>query len=465
MSLKDKLNEVSIRWRRASVELRPSALPDALVILSEKLEQAGQENIPDINVFAADIHDRFSREYTPFLTTREIKTIARHLFTDTESGMFVSSTKILDFVLDRVENRSSTSLLRALTQAYFFGFNHTDKNEDCKKLTKVLQKCPENFTPDLLRHAQSNQFIGEEGPNQLAEIIMSSNENAVKQLAKLGFKGGLSTSAFVEVAFEEACEMVARSWSDEASFHKLLDWNAGYDQGKDILALAFPKKVKQLAHGLLFPWRSSNREPSSELQARIRNLFLTVLGDPRIEKNKWRGVDEDDRQVFIRWMNAASMRQFFDIVSETMNSPNERRMWQSRRRFWTAYLGDAQEAWVVFGAKSAQLAEWQARETGDDSFLQFAQFSTPGALSTHAVLLLRIGDLTIAEWNHVGKCRMWLSRRGTAPVLYHKEYEVFALRNNEDWETAHYGDEQYIWQRKVARQIQEYTGVSRFQID
>lgn len=449
---------------------KASALPAAISKLSEKLENAGQIAVSNFDDFAADIHARAAGRGPASFSGRELRTIGRHLFTPTELGTFASNRELVDLVVDRAASRPSPPLMRALTQAYFFGYGSA--GHELQMLADVLVACPDHVTPDLLRFARSNGLMtGVARPTNLARLIMASSEAPNEQLQQFRFVGGLERSSFVEEAFGAACEMVSEGEPNETLLHRLLDWavpvgheRAAEDRGQDVLVQAFPAKVGGLARGLLAPWRSSASKPSAELEARIRNLFLAALGDPRFKKNiGWNRVDDLDRQVFIQWMNAASVRQFFDIVTETMSTDDERRMWRYRRKFWTAYLDDVQDAWVVFGPEGARLARRRAVETGDESFRKFARFSTSGAQSSHAALLLKIGDLVVAEWSHSGKCRMWVSSGRAIPELYESEYAVHALREGE-WETSHHGNEHYSWQFKVASKIRAHTGVSKRQI-
>jgi hypothetical protein len=77
------------------------------------------------------------------------------------------------------------------------------------------------------------------------------------------------------------------------------------------------------------------------------------------------------------------------------------------------------------------------------------------------VLLMRIGDLVIAEFNHNGKCRFWKASHKNAPTLIHEEYSDPTLRVeapacNEAF--SHGGSPNYTWQRKFRDFIDKHTG-------
>lgn len=142
-----------------------------------------------------------------------------------------------------------------------------------------------------------------------------------------------------------------------------------------------------------------------------------------------------------------------------MKAPDEKRMWRYRRKFWSAYLPHITDAWVAFGSQGEHLARETARRTEDNNFKRFGLLH--GAVAgTHAVLIMTIGDLTIAEWSHSGKCRMWLRGHPNAPKLYASHYRAEDLRWSEWWEASHTGNEAYGWQGKFAEKIRRETGVS-----
>jgi hypothetical protein len=51
------------------------------------------------------------------------------------------------------------------------------------------------------------------------------------------------------------------------------------------------------------------------------------------------------------------------------------------------------------------------------------------ALTNQSVLLMRLGDLVIAEWSHSGAMRFWKSGSKDAPEFHLKEYNASDLRN------------------------------------
>jgi hypothetical protein len=73
----------------------------------------------------------------------------------------------------------------------------------------------------------------------------------------------------------------------------------------------------------------------------------------------------------LRWLTRTSVYQFLDIVGRTA----DRYMWQYRRAFWTSYLeaGHIDEAWVVFGANGAPIAERAMRLDNSEKTIAFGK--------------------------------------------------------------------------------------------
>jgi hypothetical protein len=266
---------------------------------------------------------------------------------------------------------------------------------------------------------------------------------------------GLARSAFVN-----ACSYVRdTAASRPAAIDTLMDWathDGDPEQGR--IRLRYPDMVGSIVNALLLPWLS--QAPDKDIERKVRNFVIAAIGDPRfaISSAQWSDVDRSAREVLIGWLTRASVVQFFEIVSQTMSKPDEKRMWKYRRKFWSAYLPHISNAWVAFGVEGEHLARQMAARTQDSSFKQFGRLNG-SAQSTHAVLIVTIGDLVIAEWSHSGKCRMWPRGHPQAPRPYQPDYNAYDLRWSDWWEQSHHGNETYGWQRKFEQKIRHETGI------
>jgi hypothetical protein len=66
---------------------------------------------------------------------------------------------------------------------------------------------------------------------------------------------------------------------------------------------------------------------------------------------------------------------------------------------------------------------------GDVLFQKGAPAVAPGSPSNQSVLLMRLGDLIIAEWSHNGAIRFWKSTDKHAPQFHLPEYVGSQLRD------------------------------------
>lgn len=123
------------------------------------------------------------------------------------------------------------------------------------------------------------------------------------------------------------------------------------------------------------------------------------------------------------------------------------------------------DAWVAFAANGEIEVRRIARKTKDESWLSMGKLTGAGD-PDHAVLILRIGDLMIADFSHNGKCRIWKSRNIHVPKPYQHQYARSSLMDSSaDWDFIHYSSDRYHWQAEVADRIRQQTGCSVSQRD
>jgi hypothetical protein len=91
---------------------------------------------------------------------------------------------------------------------------------------------------------------------------------------------------------------------------------------------------------------------------------------------------------------------------------------------------------------------------------QSGKYVEPG----HAVLLMKIGSLTICDWSHNGRCIIWPKGHESAPKLYNREYGSGDLAPPDEPAggtfVVHQGSDRYSWQRKISSFIRDKIGTS-----
>jgi hypothetical protein len=302
-------------------------------------------------------------------------------------------------------------------------------------------------------------FEIDKAPRLLAEQVIKRDQPPAATLADIGLGEMVTGGNLGEAVFAAACRDVAELRPGDAEAHqsRLIAWAFPSDR------FQFNRVFPAFVSALLKPWAQAT--PPEAHQSLISRVLLAVTGDPRIWPTRWESVKRDAPQsyaILLRWLTRTAVYQFFDIVNQTADV----RMWQYRRAFWTSYLeaGHIEEAWVVFGANGARLAERTMRLVNQDASVTFGKLTAgEGRTPDHAALLMKIGDLVIAEWSHSGKYNIWDHQDRKAPKLYQEHYAPKALMYAPTG-GSHMGAESFAWQNTVAKIIRESTGRSTTQV-
>ena len=446
--------------------------------LLQACEKAGDIDIENPDYFVDRILQFWDTHHNiDQLSRRDFRACSRLLHQPGRSGRrLVDERKLVTALLARVRATWPQLAIRNLTHHYL---EHYDpEHELTAQIFDLIKAAPSNRRSPLLQAMFEHGLVERphrigmgrlwamfkhelmdhaSGPAILAHDVLTADDSVDSVLKARQLTDTLAQSAFVERSFVLACDMTRSNEPDETRLFRLLDW--AEDPGSTgQLRERFPKQTTALAAAVLDPWADTTVNPGAELEVRIKNLMLGSLGDPRFPQASGRWVTiPTARDVIKRWLNRVALTQFFEIVSRSMDTTEEKRMWRSRRRFWNAYLEYIEDAWVVFHTRGTALAKQAALASEDESFRQHGRFSTGGIAPTHACLLIKIGDLILAEWSHNGKCRSWPYDDDSTPKLYQENYPVGKLKDGE-WEQIHHGDKYGSWQNRVAQHIRHETG-------
>lgn len=349
--------------------------------------------------------------------------------------------------LDERENpRAVTALMREFLSVYPEGL------PSFQKIRVALErKLRDAKSPRLVRWRERSQEFGlldRMGPSRLVERWPTSRAAVEEYLESAGL-GGLEASHFVEKATEHLLEQMESQLGQTSTglvLARLLQWLE--KDGK----LRFESLKVRTATALLSPFL--NHAPQPELQEEIRSFLCRTIGDPRIRRPAWQGVPEEVRNVLFRWQVSVALEDFFRVLDETALD----RHWRYRKAFWSAYLERdlIEDAWVVLGPAAARIArrDLDTKGEGAGRLRQGDQGE-----SSQSVLLMRIAGLTIAEWSHNGRCRIWGEGNRAAPKLYERDYRRPQLMKGNDWDQVHLRAPEGVWQSKVARHIAHECGI------
>lgn len=200
---------------------------------------------------------------------------------------------------------------------------------------------------------------------------------------------------------------------------------------------------QHLATALLRPFKA--KDPTSEVRDKLIKFFDKYFGDPRSKTERWSFVDQELKQVLLRWKVGLTLKAFFGIIEYAAKTdPQADRMWRFRKKFWNAYLenNNITEAWVLLGSLA-----YSKRDVFLEKDVLFGRLS--GGQANHSAILIKIGSLTICEWSHSGSVRIWRDGNKALPILYKDYYHRDDLVKGADFELSHVSSEKSGWQDTV----------------
>jgi hypothetical protein len=324
----------------------------------------------------------------------------------------------------------------------------------------IRQHLPADGDPRLAMwrdaQAQFGVFDLQRGPAVVAAAMLTAGDeaNGVLHAAGLGDpvreEGGFFRS--VVRAFLEAIRTALQQ--NRLPLPRLKAALSFLEHGR---ALRFPAYRATTAEALLLPW-VSGAAPASEGQAAIQDFLQRHYGDPRLGGGaRWHGVQQEAIDLFQRWLARATLREFFDVISDRADFAQ----WRYRRAFWSAALeaGLIEDAWVLLG-----------RQAQTDTRSQFGSEIACGRLfgftADQSVILMRVRHLVIAEVSHSGSLRAWEDDDPRAPRMGRQELSrddivvpclpFSALRDSDG--LRHDGAAAGTWQASAAALIKRHTG-------
>ncbi len=354
----------------------------------------------------------------------------------------------------RLEGRMSA--YKRLISAYLRDFDKNDTSFD--EVANVLAGVAAKFDwPWRDKHKQFHLFSVGRGPQTAAAAVVSSSLSVRESLDEIGLMGDFAYLGFGVESFKVALALY-RTEPTERLLERILEWSCLDD------TFQFVVIRNVIVNSLLSPWVDGSNDLPPGIADTTRDFLLKHYKDPRLNSGLWNGVDEDAKSVMLRWLAKASLEQFLQIVDD-IASDELRLQWPYRRAFWEAYdrLGVIEGAWVAFAESGA----WHARRMFDGK-LKFGSLSG-SVQSNHAVLILNLAGLTIAEWSENGKCHVWLSGNEDAPRLYQEQTSPYwkwqLAKKSDNGGVIHSSSSHGAWQRKVEGFIRDNTGIRLNKID
>lgn len=312
------------------------------------------------------------------------------------------------------------------------------------------------------RNMRWSLFTPGQGPSKVAFDFISRDTAGIEQLLRgTGLGANLAASGFGQATFAQACVTTAGLPSRQA-----------VGAQRNILALfdkdALAGQLELVVRALLEPWISEKPDP--EHRKAISAFLLDQVGDPRLQRTRWARIvnslaetigearAREIAQVFKRWLTEVAMREFFRAIAKTTDRPDQ---WAQREKFWMAYLdeGLVTDAWPALGIRARNRIEEIIRQSGERPEYGIIR----GGPASSSSIIMRIGDLRIAEWSDNGSCRFWSDSDPGAPPLYAKTYDGGKLRTTAgraDFEYESHVPASPGWETKFAGIIHRRTSIS-----
>ncbi|WP_457572507.1 EH signature domain-containing protein [Desulfovulcanus sp.] len=326
---------------------------------------------------------------------------------------------------------------------------------------KGIKELLKNTKNSILRLAKNrcNKFylLEKDGPQRFCELLLNSKMDPDDLLTEAGLTGQLGIQGFIFSAYMNLLQKIYQSLNTGQTqpelLNKLFKLSKSNEEGDNKNNLRFSRGAKELAETLLLPY-AEGKAPMAHRE-NIQNFLVTHLGDPRIKKTGWVGINEKAMQIIFSWLVEITLDVFFQLLDATADT-----IWKYRKSFWDAYYkrGYIRDAWAILGKDAISIAKRIS-----DKKIFFGQLA--GSYShNQSVLLMRIDNLIIAEWSHNGKCRIWEineKNEKIIPKLYNNDspYNAADLRCNADLEQVHYSSKTGTWQKKVEGFIRRHTNI------
>ena len=435
----------------------PPRLPEIPLVQRRETQIAEQFGLgsvvkppPDLEEIAEVIREALGRGRIADVGRREMKYSPLCIW-DIDRP-FAEEKRLIRGLLEHLIETERRSLTRALAAVYFQAFA-----ADRPGIDLVGQALARMVTSKFGRlydlQKEYDVFDPAVGPSNVAASCIEKKTGPVQLLRSSGLSTSALTYGFGVAAYRSGMQRfaqtlrrrpeptlvkAARFWTNEPG-------NPGYVGANQIFS-----------ETVLLPF--AEKDPPEDLKTTILDIVIESIGDPRTQPHKWVQMPEA-AQIARRWLSRLALRQFLEIVDETAM----RQHWDYRRAFWTAFYdkGVVEEAWVAFGPDGALRARRAFGNNVPFGVLKSSMWKQ--VESGHAVLLLRIGDFTVVDWSHNGRCIIWPDTNPDCPKLYQETYVSGDLAPrfapSGGMEKTHSAAASYGWQKDVAGFIRKNTGI------
>jgi hypothetical protein len=367
---------------------------------------------------------------------------------------------VLQRIVEEVDRSDRRKLFRTLATVYLMHFQ--PDRPGMEYVSAVLQRGSLRWGEPFSGYQNDYDLYDPNlGPSNIAALAIERDVSPADAMQSLGFGALDARSGFTEAVTRDL--LIALANGAEPDHMKRLNKVRSYalDNRNELVFRGFDLEI---AEALMKPFLG--KPPEKTIKDIFLNFIVSIFGDPRLPRSSGRWDKFPSiKALVVSWLTEQSLRQFLDIVGHTIKNPANAQMWRYRRVFWEAAhrKGIIKGAWVAFAEDGARLASKSFGKSAEFGLLR--PDGTKQIESTHAVLLLEIGQGIVADWSHNGKVNIWSdASEAGAPKLYQKTYGANNVTiSKDDLDTSrhlvktHHSPRSYNWQGVVAARIFRMT--------
>ena len=298
-------------------------------------------------------------------------------------------------------------------------------------------------------------FDAATGPEAIVDAAFQNDCTPDDLLSEIGFRDRLPALGYREHLYRLGFERYENGTNTNPLDRLKIIRNWTYADGK----VRFQPLKTAAVRAALDPF--GDELPDESTRDTVLDFVLQLLQHPRLCPEGWTGCPKSE-SIARRWLTEQSLRQFFAVL----NKFGRKDQWAYQRAFWNALYqrGYIDDAWVVFESAGAREAQ---RMFGQNAAFGRIDGFQPG----HAVLLLNIRGLTVAEWSHNNPCSIWDETEGAiGPKLSQSLYSASELKKRHRGDNTpanmgsqgifwHYGAVRYRWQSQMAAYFRNRCGL------
>lgn len=465
-------------WSDTPLPTSPLKPVQTLKALRELEKQLGDPK--QIKLLSGDLQHLYCRVVDKWRTTRKISRISYKdlkrlpwiLFTsykcnevvkftlNTRRAILAEDSELMSqyetWVLDRNRARCGSALLHQYL--FWHPIRLPTHSEMCKSISRILEHYSTPDRPNLKllkQRCDEFGFLSRDNGVSFSTVLYSSAKFPSAVLKDAGLDGGLERCEFLKNSTKFFLRFTVSQFEESGVDLSVLQRVFDLVELDGQLRFGCDSMRNEVAVTLLSPFTS--RPAEVHIKKSILEFVLRHFGDPRLSwgRGRWYNIDKNLRRVVSRWIVEDTLETFIALIKRTALDKH----WRYRETFWRAFLdkGYISEVWFVLGSTAKDILRSSQRRGELKTGLINAALR--GGSNYQSVLLMRVGNVTIAEWSHNGSCRFWKRSNDWSPDWYQGSYTSFSLMRHADFTQRHDGSPDGRWQDQIAQWLRNIEGI------